>query len=727
MVGFPQTAIWFALVGCTPRSIDANSAPSVLLVTVDSLRADHLGAYGREDALTPTLDRLAAAGTLYLRAYSSAPLTIPSHATIFTGRYPPAHGVRDNGDFSLGEEQITLAERFQDAGYATVAVTAAFPTRRQWGLGQGFEVYEEPSTPGRSGSHADSRPADEVVDAALNALAGVAVDRPVFLWVHLYDPHFPYDPPAQWATMFPGESYDGEVAFVDDEIGRLLVGWEMRFGTERSVVAVTAPNGESLGEGGERTHGYLLNDGTLRVPLILRGPGITPGMRSHDPVGLVDIAPTILDLAGLSQHKGLQGDDLRDGGSDSIYSESLTGQYNLGLAPMYALTDPSGRYTEGAWGAFYPAFGDRIVNTGVRMDPRGPNANGLYALRNWIGETWAPEVALDPQSLAMLSALGYVGGDPTAPAGQVDPRDVVDVLPLTGQARRMIDIGMHLQARALLDDLSDRMPHTFGIELMEAQLLYRQGRLAEADRAFQRLHNKSPSSTTALQLAGVAVARARWVEASDWYDEANRLDPTNTEAEAGRVRCAYVLGDRDLALSRFGEMVVFEPDDPHTALVTAELALADTDPAEALGPAERAVHQMPWSAWAHAVHGRVLWDLGRSDEAVLALQEALRLDPYPAPIRIELVSVLLETGRDAEALRVAAPLARMLADHPGAQEVYRLATESLTDHDRNRLRRDRARSPDGRPPPVPRPKGGGGGGGGAPAAPSGAAAPNAGG
>jgi predicted Zn-dependent protease len=178
------------------------------------------------------------------------------------------------------------------------------------------------------------------------------------------------------------------------------------------------------------------------------------------------------------------------------------------------------------------------------------------------------------------------------------------------------------------------------------------------------------------------------------------LDDTNPEAHAGRVRAAYVLGDDDLARTRFAIMVSLFPDEPQTSLVSAEMALRDLQPQAAYADVVSAVARMPWSAWAHAVYGRVLWELGDSNGAIAALHEALRLDPYPAPIRIELVSALLEEGRDPEAVRVAAPLARMLADHPGAQEVYRLASESLTDPERTARRRDRARDAFGKPPPM---------------------------
>jgi choline-sulfatase len=681
---------------CTEPS--STRTPSVLLITVDTLRADRVGAYRARGAepsaltegdpaaaapsLTPNLDAVADGGAVFLRAYSSSPQTIPSHATLLTGRYPPSHGVLDNGDFALGPEQVTLAERFRGAGYWTVGVSASFATRSLWGFDQGFDQYLQPATPGEAGSHADQRPANEAVDAAVQAIRAADPRKPMFLWVHLFDPQYPYDPPEPWRSRTRGRPYDGEVAFVDAEIGRLLSYWEDKYAVADSIVAITAPQGESLGEGEEQTHGVLLHDATLRVPLIVRGPGMTPGGRSTDPVGLVDLAPTLLDLSHVGLHDGLQGGDLRLGGSVTIYSESQSATRNLGLAPLYALTEEGGRLVHGAWSGWYPVDGLTIRAEGERVDPDSREVRALEQVR-------AP---LDPQTLAMVSALGYVGGASLAEPNASDPRDVAELLPLVGRARRMIDIGMQLEARDLLGTLEDRLPRAYGVQLMQAQLLYRQGRLAEADRAYRVLYWTAPSATAALQLATLAVARGRWTEALDWYDEAYQLDTSCLEAMAGRARAAYLLGDRRRAYAYHADMLDQDPNDPHTRLVGAELGLYDLPPSLLLEDAQAAVRALPWSAWAYALYGRVLWELGDADAAIDALQEALRLDPYPAPVRIELVSNLLEMGRAAEAVRVSAPLARMLADHPAAQEVYRLARESLTSNEYAQLMRARARS-----------------------------------
>ena len=243
------------------------------------------------------------------------------------------------------------------------------------------------------------------------------------------------EPPEPALSAHPGRPYDGEITFADAELGRLIAWFdEARPG---GVVVITADHGEGLGDGGERTHGFLLHDGTVRVPLIVRAPGILPNTQVHDPVSHIDVAPTLLNLAGLPLHDGLQGEDLREGGSERPYSEALTGQLGLGLAPMFAYTDEAGRYMEGGWGAFYPAEGER-VSTSARAGATTDEAATLGAIRAGMEAVATAEASLSAEELAQLSALGYLGGDADAPAGVVDPRDVIGVIPLTWEARRRL-------------------------------------------------------------------------------------------------------------------------------------------------------------------------------------------------------------------------------------------------------------------------------------------------
>ena len=678
-------------------TVTLDSRPSVLLVTFDTTRADHIGAYGYAAARTPSLDGLAADGALFERAYSTAPLTIPSHSTILTGRTPPSHGVRDNGDFNLGSQEITLAERFAEAGYTCAAFTAAFPTQARWGFDQGFHLYHDPlERPPTELDWSDQRRAEEVVDDAMASLPAYG-RGPLFVWLHFFDPHWPYDPPVPFdpddpscedlAAEQPGEErsalrdacdlarYDGEIAYADHQLGRFLRWWDSA--RPDSWVVVTADHGEGLGDGGERTHGFLLHDGTIHVPLLLKGPGIEPGSRVSDPVSHVDIAPTLLALAGLELHGELQGRDLRSGGSELSYSEAMTGQYSLGLAPLRAITDAAGRYMEGGWGAWYDATGGTVA-----FEPRegwepSDEPTALAALLDALEPGLAPEASLDPTALAQLQALGYVGGDPVAEAGTIDPRDVIDIVPLTWRARRAIAAAPPGVAEGIIERLDQRLPGTFGVDLLRAQLARRRGHMHEASQRFADLFLRSPSATVALQLADLAASMGDWTEAASWYQEALDIQPASPEAMAGLVRAAMASGERTLADLLAATWLETYPDHAELLLTRAELALADGRLDEAAGYAEQALTQQPRSVWAMSTSAQVLWAQGEADPAIERLQEAVRLDPYHVPLRAVLTDCLLEVGRNAEAVRTVRPVARLFPEQAELQALHARAGLAL--------------------------------------------------
>ncbi len=647
----------------------------MLVITLDTTRADRLGPYGHALANTPTYDRLAEAGTVFQRAYSSCPLTIPSHSTIFTGRYPPSHGVRDNGDFILGAEQLTLAERLQEAGYATAAFTAAFPTQARWGFDQGFEVYHDPlkRRPTQL-DWRDRREAREVIDDALATLPTLG-DRPLFVWVHLFDAHWPYEPPEPYLSEHAGRPYDGEIAYADAQVGRLLTWWDQQ--RPGGLVILTADHGEGFGDGGERTHGFLLHDGTIHVPLIVRGEGFEAGAVEDDVVGHADIVPTVLSYVGLEKHDGLQGWELGLGGSDEVYSEALTGQFNLGLAPLFAVSDEQGRYTEGAWGAFYEhrAFGVSTVPS--EHIEASPHQAALAVFRGRLDEVVAPTAALDEQAFAQLAALGYLGGDINAVAGEVDPRDVIDLVPLTWEARQWMGRGRLDEAEAAISRLEEGMPGTYGVDLLRAQLLRSRGDLGEAAEHFAALYLRSPSSTVSLQLAALHAARGDWREAESWYAEALSLQPASPEAMAGRVHCAQALGEPERARELANEALRLYPDHAELRLVLAEIHLGDGDLDAAEREVELAIQYMARSPWAHATLAQVRWEQGRADLAIEALQEALALDRFNVPVRVRLVECLLDVGRNAEAVRAITPLARLMPEEDEVQGLARRAQAAL--------------------------------------------------
>ena len=649
--------------------------PSVLIITLDTTRADRLGPYGHALADTPTYDALADAGTVFERAYSSCPLTIPSHSTMFTGRYPPSHGVRDNGDFVLGPDQVTLAERLKEAGYATAAFTSAFPTQARWGFDQGFDVYHDPlKRPPTQLDWRDRREAREVVDDALSTLPTMG-DAPLFVWAHFFDAHWPYEPPEPYLSEHAGRPYDGEIAYTDAQVARLIQWWDSN--RPNSLVIVTADHGEGFGDGGEKTHGFLLHDGTIHVPMLVRGAGFEAGERVDDVVGHPDIVPTVLSHVGLEKHEGLQGWELGLGGSDEVYSEALTGQFNLGLAPLYAISDERGRYTEGAWGGFYPhrAFGVSTVPD-EDMELRSHETR-LAVFRARLDEVVAPTAALDEQAFAQLAALGYLGGDVHASGGEVDPRDVIELVPLTWEARQWMGAGRLDDADRAIEKLEEGMPGTYGVDLLRAQLLRARGQLAEAAERFADLYLRSPSSTVSLQLAALHAARGDWREAESWYDEALALQPASPEAMAGRVHAAQAMGEPERARELAATALAIYPDHAELRLVLADIHLADGELDAASREVEAAIEQMARSPWAHATLAQVRWEQGKADLAIEALQEALLLDRFNVPIRVRLVECLLEVGRNAEAVRTIAPLARLMPEDAAIQALSVQAEEAL--------------------------------------------------
>ncbi len=662
------------MLACAPPR---PAQPSILFITIDTTRADRLGPYGYEAADTPAWDRLAEQGTTFERAYASCPLTIPSHSTMFTGRFPPSHGVRDNGDFVLGEGQVLLSERLHEAGWRTAAFTAAFPTQARWGFDQGYDLYHDPLArlPTQL-DWRDQRSAGEVIDDALQTMPGLADEGdPLFVWVHLFDAHWPYEPPEPFASEHEGRPYDGEIAYAAAQAGR-LIDWFDEARPE-NVIVLTADHGEGFGDGGERTHGFLLHDGTLHVPLIVRGPGFEPGSRSTDVVSHVDLLPTLLDIAGLAPHEGIQGHDLRQGGSDLVYSEALTGQFNLGLAGLHSYTDEGGRYTEGAWGAWYPfAAGEVSVHPEIVRDTT-PEEQQLALLMAQLDEVVAPTASLDEDSFAALMALGYLGGDVHAGPGSIDPREVIDLVPLTWEARQMMGMGRFEDASKALEKLEQGMPDTYGVQLLRAQLTRAEGKLTEAAEQFADLYLRSPSSTVALQLASIHAARGEWSEAEGWYQEALDHQPNSPEAMAGLVHAAHTRGETERARELASQFLEVYPDHAELMLVMAELYLLDQRFDEALFEASAALEAMPQSPWAWSIVAQAQWEVGEADHAIESLQEALSLNRFNLPVRMRLTECLLEVGRNAEAVRAIRPVAGLLPDAEDVQELHIRAEAAL--------------------------------------------------
>jgi arylsulfatase A-like enzyme/Flp pilus assembly protein TadD len=630
-------AVWACaalLGGCGPaRKTAPEDAPSVLLVSIDTLRADRVGAYGAAFGATPTLDRLASEGLRCERAIAPAPLTLPSHATLFTGLYPPRHGVRHNGVFRLDARYTTLAERFRDAGYATGAVVGAAVLDRRYGLDQGFDHYDD-AVGGRARANATGFPerdAAAVTEAALRWLADTP--GPFFLFVHYYDPHASYRPPPEFAARFPKRPYEAEIAAVDASVGRLLETLRASGRGERTLVAVTSDHGESLFEHGERTHGYTLYDATLRVPLLIAGPGVPRGRTLPAVVSLASLAPTLLRLARLAPLDAPDGEDLLAlleapaAARNEAYAETLATQLDHGWAPLHALRTAEHHYVRAPRPELYD----------VQRDPR--------ELENLLGGPGQPAEALERRLAALLE----------------------DALPLRTVA---VDVDTRAELRALGYVLAEGPQLETGIDpkdglpaledYVEARGALLSGDLARAERHARRLLAGPARAQGHAVLSGVEKQRGDVARALEHAEQAARLLPHSADLQRTLGDLHLDRGDVPRALAAYEAALAIDPGLAEAHAGSMWRARVSGEPGDAEPHAARALELLPGDL---ALHLRIAetWDrLGQPAAALDVYRAALRLDPASAEAQMGVAIQLTRLGRASEAeahLAAAGPLA----------------------------------------------------------------------
>ncbi|MCP4804952.1 MAG: sulfatase-like hydrolase/transferase [Proteobacteria bacterium] len=607
--------------------------PPVVLITLDTTRADRLGSYGHAEASTPNLDALAERGTRFENAFAPVPLTIPSHSTIHTGLQPPRHGVRDNGDQRLSEAATTLAERFQAAGHETHASVGAFVTQAHWGFGQGFDRYDQDLGVSSEslGWHVE-RTAGEVVDDALIGLDGVG-----FLWVHVFDAHAPYR-----SHGTERDPYDAELTYLDAELGRLLKALP-----DDALVVVAGDHGESFGEGGEDAHGLLVTDGVLRIPLLVAGPDIPVGVESRA-VSLADIAPTICRLRGLPAGE-VDGVDLfADTDRIGVYSESRYGLHHFGWTPLERLSGPDWSITRGT----------RIETVG--SPPEGAEAE-LAQIAALTGAFDLEATTLDLATVEQLQALGYLS-DAVAPViGGTDPRDGIEL------TRRMAHLRTLSPPQALdaMAELLAEEPGMRDLRMRRGVLLARMGRLDEAITELSDAQRASPSSTVAVSVGELWLQAGDPTEALSWFDEALTLDARSATAQAGRAQCLAQLGRLDEASAVLDDALLEHPDHGDLLMAGATLALATGALIEPwVEPVEAIARQRPNHSRVHHLLGVLYRATGQPELAEQALWTELRARPTNLAARLELAALFREQGRNVDLVKALRPLVTVQPDEP---------------------------------------------------------------
>jgi arylsulfatase A-like enzyme len=414
---------------------------NLLVVTLDTTRADAIGTFGGR-AVTPTLDHLASTGVAFDQTSTVAPLTLPAHSSLFTGLFPPGHQVHENGE-ALASRFVTLAERLKARGFQTGAFVSSFVLDHEWGLNQGFDVYHDPAVrPGVIDRESLRRPADQVVDDALDWLHEVDGGR-FFAWLHFYDAHAPVQPPPEFASPNGQDSYVGAIGFVDFQLSRVITFLDERGLLDRTVVVIVGDHGESLGEHGEASHGLFIYESVMRVPLVIRAPFVSmKGRRVTDPVRLVDVTPTVLDLLGQMPAQGTDGQSLVPLMSGAVkelgleaYSESRYSFDRFGWSPLQSLRQGRFKLILAPRAELYDLASDphETINLfGQRAELAAAMTRRLRTIAPADTERAADLPAIDTDTRAKLAALGYVNGSASrsphdAAEPLADPKDRIEL------------------------------------------------------------------------------------------------------------------------------------------------------------------------------------------------------------------------------------------------------------------------------------------------------------
>lgn len=518
----------------TPRG-----KPDVVLVTIDTLRADRLGR-----GFTPTLDGLAAEGTRFTHAYTVSPLTLPAHTTLMTGVLPPVHGMRENG-MVFRNDRPTLATTFRSAGYRTAAFVAAYVLNRRFGLDAGFDDYDdERRRPGPTDRLEASRPADEVIRSVETWVDQHRRDEaPWFLWVHLYDPHKPYVPPRAWRQKTQSD-YDGEVAFADSQVGRLLEVLSTARADRDHVVAVTADHGEGLGQHGEPTHGLLLHNATVHVPLIVQVPGGSPRTIERA-VSLVDVAPTLLAAAGVAPADAMPRADLLRGQVHApAYAETLITRV-LGGAPLFAATEDRWKAVVGDGRELY----DLLADPGEHHSVASANGQIVRRLENRLA-LLRDQSDVDGQRPVIgpeLQSLGYISGTTVPrPEGPRSSREVLRAYTSYEHVYWLLEQKRTLEARDRLFALMRRYPDALMFPQRLAETLNALGEHEVAARQCAEALKLWPGDVTLrYQLGRALEGQGQRHAALRTYEAVTRSDPYYAPAFRAAGRLLLESGRRD--------------------------------------------------------------------------------------------------------------------------------------------------------------------------------------
>ncbi len=647
---------------------------NVILVTADTLRADKLGCYGNGEIATPNLDRLAQEGVVFENASTAVPVTLPSHASILTGTYPVFHGVHENGARALEAARTTLAEVLKARGYQTGAFVGAFVLDSRWGLDQGFDRYVDDFGDGNSGREAATRRrGEDVLNDALAWMDSVH-DQRFFSWIHFFDPHAPYDPPEPFRGRYANDTnslYDGEVAYVDSLMGRLLEWIDKNGLSDWTLVVFLADHGESLGEHGELTHGFFLYDATMRVPFLLRAPSrALRGLRIPAQVRTIDVMPTVLELLGIETPGEVQGASLLPlltaSGSEEerVALGESTFPSHYGWSPLESLRTREELFVSAPRPELYDVTHDPGAERNLasaqaatvrEMETRLKEIRERY--RADEGETRSP-LPLDEETRRKLAALGYLGGasspTPDATKALADPKDKIELFNLIRAAAGDLDAARWQEAIDKLQRVASSDPDVVEAQTMLGRAYFSSGDWTRAADAYQRALSSDPSYVTALfGLASTYQKLGRLDDAAAGLHRVLALEPRFTGAALSLAQIEMGRQKFRDALSILEKAEVSERERAAVQNLEAECYLQLKDFEAALRAYQQVVEVSPRDHLAHFNIAKLLGQMGKQDEMIAELQKSIEADPSFTVGHLYLANAYLDRGNLEQAVELA--------------------------------------------------------------------------
>ena len=614
---------------------ESKPALNVVIITVDTLRADHLGCYGYKQIRTPNIDALASESARFERAYTPVPVTLPAHTVIFTGTYPAFSGMHDFSGNKLNPKQPTLASLLKGQGYTTGAVIGSAVLDSRFGLNQGFDFYYDHFDFNRlqeSNLEEMERPGNVVADVALDWL-GKNRQNKFFLWMHLYDPHYPYRPPPPYSEQYKDRLYDGEIAFADVQVGRLISFLKANNIYRNTLIIVTGDHGESLGEHGEKTHGFFIYNATLHVPVIIHLPGSTSTKTVFELVSLADLMPTVLQALKVDIPTEVQGHGLlplmvptKAGETRNLYAETFLPRLHFNWSELRAVETEKYQFIDAPKPELYDLSKDPGETQNLYADKKAVAEELRNRLNTLIsqysaGQELAEKTGLDPALMERLKSLGYAGfsggGSTTVSDRSLpDPKDRIQTYELISDAIAESQHGEYQSSAEKLTVALKTEPNSVPIHYLLGLNYYRLHEFPEAVEELQRVLQLSPDYSLAVFQLGLAYARSGdFDQAIQTLKHALELDGTNFSA-------AYNLGAAYLKK----EMVP-----------------------EAMAAFRQTISIAPQYAPGHRALGEILLYEEKVDESLAELRQAADLDPHDAATHAALAKALSAKGLNAEA------------------------------------------------------------------------------